>query len=153
YRWMTEPLNERAGEIEKEIFSSQSVFMHIRRQDYVGLQHFHGLLPVEYYREALKLIRSVRGLDTKVFVFSDDQVWCRQNLPQDFRFVTGTNMWEDMRLMASCKHAILANSSFSWWGAWLGDNQQGRTVVAPRRWFTSPDVDDRDLVPSRWLKI
>jgi hypothetical protein len=152
-RWAQNPLTGYAKEIEEEIYKNQSVFLHVRRQDYVGLQHFHGLLPIEYYREALKLIRNMRCQDVKVFVFSDDQVWCSQHLPVDFHFVRCTNMWEDIRLMASCKDAILANSSFGWWGAWFGDNQLGRTVVAPKKWFTSPDVDDRDLVPSRWIRI
>ena len=134
-RWMQNDLTGRARDIEKEIYASNSVFLHVRRQDYVHLQHFHGLLPIEYYREALKITRAMH--DVKVFVFSDDLVWCKEYLPQDFTFVTGTNMWEDIRLMAGCKHAVLANSSFSWWGAWLGDNQFGRTVVAPKKWFAT----------------
>lgn len=153
YHWMNNPLTGYAREIEKDICRNESVFLHVRRQDYVGLQHYHGLLPVEYYREALKLVRSAVCNDVKVFVFSDDIPWCQLYLPQDFVFVKNTNMWEDIRLMAGCKHAILANSSFGWWAAWIGDNQLGRMVIAPKKWFTSNEVDDRDLIPSRWLRI
>lgn len=150
-RWMNNLLKDYAREVEQEIYRQPSIFLHVRRQDYVNLQHFHGLVSVEYYREAVKTIRS-QYHDTKVFVFSDDHAWCRENLPRDFFFVDKTNMWEDLRLMASCKHAVLANSSFGWWGSWLGDNQLGRTVIAPKKWFVSPDVDDRDLIPSRWIR-
>ncbi len=153
FRWMQNPLTGAAKQIEQEIFQQPSVFMHVRRQDYVGLQDYHGLLPIDYYLKALDFIRSQRGNDLKVFVFSDDIQWCQQHLSRYFRFVTGTNMYEDIRLMACCKHAILANSSFSWWGCWLGDNQFGRTVIAPKQWFVSKEVDDRDLVPSRWTRI
>jgi hypothetical protein len=151
-RWMNKPLTGYVKEIEKEIYRQPSVFLHVRRQDYVNLQHFHGLQPIEYYREALKLVRS-RHFDVKPFVFSDDIPWCQEWFPKDFTFVQGTNMWEDIRLMAGCKHSILANSSFGWWASWFGDNQLGRTIVAPKKWFTSPDVDDRDLIPSRWTRI
>jgi hypothetical protein len=151
--WAMKPLVGQAKEIQKEIFASHSVFLHVRRQDYLGLQHFHGLLDMNYYRSAVNTL-SEKHTNLKFFVFSDDREWCRQTFTADnFKVVDYTDMYEDLQLMADCKHAILANSSFSWWGAWLGDNQQGRTVIAPRRWFTSPDVDDRDLVPSRWLKI
>jgi hypothetical protein len=109
---------------------------------------------LDYYAAAVELIYT-RHLDPKFFVFSDDTNWCKENFPSTFHIVEGTDKHEDLRLMASCKHAVVANSSFSWWGAWLGDNQAGRTVIAPRRWFAveKDKADDTDIVPERWLRI
>ena len=152
--WMFKPLQPHAKEINAEIYKSNSVFIHVRRQDYVSLQHFHGMPTIDYYREALRRIKSV-SYEPKAFVFSDDPVWCYENFPKDFIIVRGTNKHEDLRLMASCKHAVIANSSFSWWGAWLGDNQLGRMVIAPKNWFAveKDKADDTDIVPERWLRI
>ena len=150
FHWMKNRLTGTAAEISNQIYLSNSVFMHVRRQDYIGLQHFHGMPTIEYYREALNLIRS-RHYNVKAFLFTDDYWWCAENFPSDIKIVTGTNKYEDLRLMASCKHAIIANSSFSWWSCWLGDNQLGRTVVAPKNWF-SADVEN-EVAPERWTKL
>jgi hypothetical protein len=137
-----------------KIYRSRSVAIHVRRQDYVNLQHFHGMPTIGYYRYATKLIRD-KHYDPTFFVFSDDIQWCRENFPQDFTFVSGTDKYEDLRLMSSCKHIITANSSFSWWAAWLGDNQVGRTVVAPARWFAdeTAEAGAADIVPARWNRL
>lgn len=152
--WMHKPLQPLEKEVWGEIYKSNSVFMHVRRQDYVGLQHFHGMPTLDYYREAAEIIRSKTYKPT-FFVFSDDTAWCKENFSSDFRIVEGTNKYEDLRLMAGCKHAVVANSSFSWWGAWIGDNQLGREVIAPKRWFAADKdkADDTDIVPERWLRI
>jgi hypothetical protein len=148
--WMTHPLTGIALEVEQEIYRSVSVFVHVRRQDYLNLQHYHGVLPIEYYRKAHRQI-CMDVFQPKTFVFSDDPDWCYENFPKDFKIVRGTTNHEDLRLMASCKHAIIANSSFSWWSSWLGDNQLGRVVIAPKKWFTA-DIPN-EIVPDRWLKI
>ena len=135
-----------------EIYRSISIAVHVRRQDYVGLQTFHGMPSIDYYLSAVKQIQS-QILPSRVFVFSDDREWCRQNLPSEWRVVEGTHKYDDLRLISACKHAVLANSSFSWWGAFLGDNQQGRIVAAPEKWFTDPNVDGSDIVPDRWIKL
>jgi hypothetical protein len=150
FHWMKKRLTGVAAEISKEIYQSNSVFLHVRRQDYVGLQHFHGMPTIEYYYEALKEIQS-KHHDTKAFLFTDDYWWCAERFPDNVRIVTGTSKYDDLRLMASCKHAILANSSFSWWSCWLGDNQLGRTVISPKRWF-SADVEN-EIAPERWMKL
>ena len=127
-----------------------TAFLHVRRQDYVGLQHVHGMPSLTYYNEAVEQLPK----HVAIYVFSDDTEWCKQNLPGYFQFVDHTNKFEDLRLMAACRHAIIANSSFSWWGAWLGDCQQSRTVIAPAQWFNpSAGIDDTDIVPSRWRKM
>jgi glycosyl transferase family 11 len=137
-----------------EIYRSISIAVHVRRQDYVSLQSFHGLPSVDYYLAAVKQIQC-QTLPSKVFVFSDDREWCRENLPQEWRVVDGTNKYDDLRLMSSCKHAVIANSSFSWWGTWLGDNQQGRIVIAPERWFADDVMQEQstDICPEKWQKL
>lgn len=140
-----------SSEIRKDIYRSDSIALHVRRQDYVKLQHFHGMPTVDYYREAVAYIRR-RRYDTKVFVFSDDIQWCEENFPRDFTFVRGTDKYEDLRLMSECKHAVIANSSFSWWGAWL-QQKLGGIIVAPKQWFADPNMNDVDIVPARWVKM
>lgn len=131
-----------------KICASNSVAVHVRRQDYLNLQHFHGMPGIDYYRKALSLIP-----DKQVFVFSDDLDWCWQNFPKDFTIVTGTNKFEDMKLMGACKHNVIANSSFGWWGAWMG--YEPRTVIAPKRWFANEaaEAGAGDIVPSRWIRV
>ncbi len=136
----------------RKIYRAVAIAVHVRRQDYVRLQSYHGMPTLDYYREAIKHIRALHYGATP-FVFSDDPQWCHENFPQDIHIVEGTNQYEDMRLMSACKHAVIANSSFSWWGSWLGDNQLGRTVVAPKRWFARDDIDASDVVPERWTKL
>lgn len=137
-----------------EIYRSISIAVHIRRQDYVDLQSFHGMPSIDYYLAAVKQIQC-QTLPSKVFVFSDDRQWCRENLPSEWRIVDGTNKYDDLRLMSSCKHSVLANSSFGWWGTWLGDNQQGRIVVAPKQWFADPAMQEQstDICPERWIRL
>ena len=126
-----------------------SIAVHVRRQDYVGLQHFHGLPSIDYYREAIAHIRSHAGRHLNVLVFSDDRRWCQENFPPDCTIMAG-NKYEDLALMSSCDYAVIANSSFSWWGAWLS---RQRMVVAPSRWFSDPSIDYSDIVPDRWVKL
>lgn len=124
------------------------VALHVRRQDYVGLQHFHGMPSLNYYREAVAHIRREVGM-VPVLVFSDDHSWCRENLP-NFPIYEGEDKYDDLQEMASCEYAVIANSSFSWWGAWLGPQ---KLVVAPKKWFADPSVDSTDIIPDRWVKI
>lgn len=127
-----------------------NIAVHVRRQDYVGLQHFHGMPDISYYRQAVALIRKRTGLLLNVLVFSDDRQWCRENLPPDFTIVEGKDKYEDLKLMAACDFHVVANSSFSWWGAWLS---RQRLVVAPEKWFADASMDSKDIVPKRWIKI
>lgn len=147
-----EPLNrEYTVGIYQEIRSvPNSVALHVRRQDYVGLQQFHGLMPLEYYQEGLAYIRASYP-DSRVFIFSDDTDWCRANL--DGTVVRGTTKYEDMQLMSACQHSIMANSSFSWWATWLGDNKPNRIVVGPKKWFADPRMDSTDILTERWHAV
>ncbi|RNC68869.1 MAG: alpha-1,2-fucosyltransferase [Desulfuromonadales bacterium] len=140
------------------IQASESVSIHIRRGDYVSLpaaQAFHGLCPIAYYQDAVHRIRSQVANPT-FFVFSDDMVWVKEHLKLGERvhYVdhNGPNRGhDDMRLMSLCKHHVIANSSFSWWGAWLSVNPD-KIVYAPQRWFNK-DVKSRDNIPESWLCI
>ena len=134
----------------KEMFSfDEAVSLHIRRSDYVQKQNYHPLCPLEYYEEALKT--SSRHSCT---YFSDDPEWCKkQDLfsPDKFLISESDNNLVDMCLMTMCHYHIIANSSFSWWGAWLSDSKK---IIAPKVWF-GPDanLDDSDLVPESWERI
>lgn len=159
--------------IAREIENSNSVCLHIRRSDSLSARAlpYHGLLcATPYYNRAVAYVQS-RIPEAKFFVFSDDIPWCRANLNLDATFVGHNPMsgicdsagiitkgfrgreCEDLWLMSQCQHAILANSSFGWFGAWLGDNKADRIVIAPRQWFIDPQMDSRDIVPLRWMTL
>ena len=128
--------------------SNNSVSLHIRRGDYVGLQAYHGLQTIEYYKKAINLI----GGDLDVYVFSDDIDWCEENLLFAKRFVEEED-YISIYMMSLCQHNIIANSSFSWWGAWLNDNKN-KKVVAPKRWFgKNGPKDTQDIIPGEWFKV
>lgn len=131
-----------------------SAFIHIRRGDYLTptTAAYHGSPSMEYYRAGMQHLRAAYP-DTRFFVFSDDPEWCRANF-EDCVVVDHnlTAPHEDLWLMSQCNHAVLANSSFSWWGAWLGDLQPNRIVLTPQRWFAA-DINTSDLVPERWVKL
>ncbi|MGV8108434.1 alpha-1,2-fucosyltransferase [Methanospirillum sp.] len=142
-----------------EISNCVSVSVHIRRGDYVSDQRTnqtHGFLGLDYYNKGIR--KMVHELEEPHFyVFSDDIKWAEQYLKADvpIHFIkhNGSNNYEDLRLMSRCKHHIIANSSFSWWGAWLG-KKDGQIVIAPNRWFTLKEkhnMDDR--IPDRWLRM
>ncbi|HSE61519.1 MAG TPA: alpha-1,2-fucosyltransferase [Candidatus Saccharimonadales bacterium] len=143
-----------------QITKSNAVAIHVRRGDYVTNQNanvFHGLAPIDYYKESIKYMQE--HTDTpRFFVFSDDIAWCRENLPlgNDAVFIEGNGgkqAYEDIRLQQACKHNIIANSSFSWWGAWLNENK-GKVVIAPKVWFQDQDANSKtQIVPERWVRI
>lgn len=151
-----EPVN--AGFLQ-QIGKCSSVSVHFRRGDYVTNPHaaaYHGFISPDYYSSAMaEISRQVPG--AHFFLFSDDVQWVRENLRSDFpvTYVDGNgeaNAYEDIRLMSACRHHIIANSSFSWWGAWLGANQE-KVVIAPERWFNSDDMGTEDLIPEGWLRL
>jgi hypothetical protein len=155
------PLTGRAAELLELMQCNSSVFLHVRRKDYVELQHFHGMPSTEYYVKAYDLVsrrcESWGAKTPKAFVFSDEPEWCKDKFPNDFVIVEGTNKYEDLRLMSWCRNAIIANSSFSWWGAWLGEahHRLFSTVVAPKRWFTDETANTQaaDICPERWIRL
>lgn len=157
-----EPLRQSDRLIEKHILETNSISVHVRRGDYVSnpsANAVHGTCDQSYFSKALRELKDKNALPPGgvLFVFSDDIEWCKNNLNFDNKtiFVDGdpTRPEVDIHLMSKCKHNIISNSTFSWWGAWLNVNPQ-KIVVAPLQWF-SPDSghDDRDIVPSSWHKI
>jgi hypothetical protein len=141
------------------IQSSISVSLHIRRGDYVSnasATAVHGLCSLDYYNAAIRYFAERINSPT-FFVFSDDLQWAKDHLkmPHPVHFVDANGPdrgIEDMWLMKSCQHHITANSSFSWWAAWL-NQQPGKIVVAPRTWFRDPSFNCEDLIPALWHKL
>jgi hypothetical protein len=138
---------------------SQAVSLHVRRGDYVHNPHVGKVHPVcsqAYYQEAVALM-AAKVANPHFFVFSDDIEWCRTQLRVDcpVTFVTPSNPGKnylDMHWMSTCSHHIIANSSFSWWGAWLNRNP-GKVVIAPREWFKDPRLHSEDIIPEGWIKL
>lgn len=131
--------------------------IHVRRGDYVG-HALHGTLGWEYYRRAIEILDAATDSAATYFVFSDDAAQARELLGDvdRVRFVdVSTSAHEDLLLMSRCRHAIVANSSFSWWAAWLNPNPEKR-VVAPSAWF-APELsrtrDLADLIPAAWTVV
>jgi hypothetical protein len=115
----------------------------------------HGTCTLDYYHEAIKIMKE-KIKNPYFFIFSDDIPWVKENLKidGDAFFITGKKIkdHEEMFLMSRCKHNIIANSSFSWWGAWLNNNPE-KIVIAPKRWFNNEKINTSDLVPDNWLRI
>lgn len=164
-----------AGEILG--LQDKSCFVHVRRTDNLrpaGLT-VHGLLTSEdsqYYQRAMNLMRESVP-DVRFFIFSDDPQWVHEHWGSG-KFATvvdhntmsgytdenhemhdraGGTEHEDLWLMSLCRHAIIANSSFSWWGAWLNPKQENRVVIAPQPWFATLELDSTDIIPERWEKV
>ena len=152
------PSEEMAGRIQS---SNNAVAVHIRRGDYVSnpkTNKFHGLCTPEYYSKALAKVLSLAGGEAELFLFSDDPAWVKehfdtQGLAANVIFFPNhlASPWHDMHLMSLCTHHIIANSSFSWWGAWL--SEKDGVVCAPERWFAAPGKQNDTPVPARWIKI
>jgi hypothetical protein len=138
-----------------------SVSLHVRRGDYISnaqVLAFHGICSEEYYMQAVEKITStIKETDIELFIFSDDGDWVKSNMRFDLPMHvvdcnTGAKSYEDIRLMNHCKHNIIANSSFSWWGAWLNPNPS-KIVIAPQHWFADPSLKYQDIVPHTWIKM
>lgn len=147
-------------ELLLSIQKSNSVSVHIRRGDYVNdkiTQSFHGNCNLEYYKAAIELIAS-KANDIKLFFFSDDCEWVKsqfKHLHYSKIFVdhnNGENSWKDMCLMSNCNNNIIANSSFSWWAAWLNGNKK-KIIVTPKKWYVSDDYNSNDLIPIEWIRL
>lgn len=153
-----EPLADHNIALAANIAAVNAVSLHIRRGDYINnaaTLAVHGLCHIEYYVAAVSYIAE-RVQDPQFFVFSDDIEWARENLNIRYpcRFIDhncGTESYIDMRLMSLCQHNVIANSSFSWWGAWL-NSHRGKIVIAPKRWFAK-ETNLQDLFPPSWVTL
>jgi hypothetical protein len=158
------PLSSESLMVKKIIDDSlPAIAVHVRRGDYISLpsaSNFHGILSLEYYHEGIKMLDN-RFPNARYFVFSDDINWCKKNLSlgENTIYVDhngSINAWQDLVLMGACHHHVIANSSFSWWGAWLGGQNREpseQMVVYPKNWFKGGVINAEDRFPLNWQGI
>ena len=150
-------LDRENKQIAEQIKNSHAVSIHVRCGDYLKkrrIDSFGSVCTPIYYNNAIDYIQSKAG-NVRFFVFSDDIAWTKSNLqlPANAVFVDinhGKESYKDMQLMSLCRHNIIANSSFSWWGAWLNSNPD-KIVVAPGIWFRGTEMPD--VLPEAWIKM
>lgn len=156
FRFNENMLSEKSKIAAKEIKNSNSISIHIRRGDYLHPKYqslYGNICTISYYHKAIQLIQQ-RYDKTAFFIFSDDIEWVQKNLKIDnakyIDFNKNYDSWQDMYLMSICKHNIIANSTFSWWGAWLNSNKN-KIVITPNKFLNTND--SIDLIPEGWIKI
>jgi len=143
----------------RKIKSCNSLSIHVRRGDYVSNKKYHSYfaeIKLGYFHRAVELI-AAKSSGLQLFIFSDDPVWVKKNLKFKFPAIyvyqnTGKADYEDLRLMAACRHNIIVNSSFSWWAAWL-NNSPNKIVIAPQKWFRDTQISTKDRLPNSWVSI
>jgi len=144
----------------KDIIESESVMLHIRRGDYVNspsAAEFHGALSLDYYLRAIEAVLA-KLPNAHFFIFSDDLSWAKEMLPKKLQLTFVEHLKnegdaaQELQLMRACKHHIIANSSLSWWGAWLKQDQSG-FVYAPDRWIADPEINLANILPPHWQKL
>lgn len=153
------PENKKLIELMKK---SESVWIHVRRGDYVtnpNAKKFHGVKDKKYFTSAFNKLESLVAKDSRkhiqVFICSNDINWCKKNLKFEYptHYFSNKLGSEDMRVAKHCKHDILSNSSFSWWGAWLNENPN-KIVIAPKEWFLDKKANqENDIVPDSWIRL
>ena len=144
----------------ENISKTNSVSLHIRRGDYVTNSAYnmkHGTCSLDYYKKSVDYLSKSLNKNFTIFAFSDDPEWVFKNLklPMDIQFIehnSSKKNYEDLRLMSQCNHNIIANSSFSWWGAWLNKSPK-RTIISPKEWYTDKNIKNIDIIPNNWIKI
>ena len=143
----------KSTDLVAEIQGRETVAVHIRRGDYLKHKALGGICDLPYYKNAIEKIETLVSEPLYV-IFSDDITWCKENIDvENAKFVdwnSGKQSFEDMHLMSLCKHNIIANSSFSWWGAWLNSNPN-KVVVAPNKWIHYSN--SLGILPEKWLTV
>lgn len=151
--------SEKIKQHISKIESQNSVCVHIRRGDYLTVDtlgnKYYSVLDETYYKNALDIISKSGKIDC-IYVFDRDDIeWCKKNVKFDYPTVyieNDINLAETVTLMSSCKHFIMANSSLSWWVAWLSSAPE-KVVIAPKKWLTDPSIDTSDLIPNEWIRL
>lgn len=150
----SQPILNKAAELQ----ATESIAMHFRRGDYTDATTaaYHGICEPAYYDAAAAHMLG-RYPQAKFYIFTNDPAWVKNNLPAgiSYEIVSGQlshSQYEDLFLMSRCRHQIIANSSFSWWAAWLNRHEE-KQVVAPARWFAVAGMNAKDLVPASWHSI
>lgn len=154
----TDRLNQKSRDLAGQMRSCMSVSIHVRRGDYLlekNQQIYGDICTVDYYRKAVEWLKKCLLKEVvRFFVFSDDPDWVKENLSLEHAVVVdwnqGVDSWQDMYLMSVCRHHIIANSSFSWWGAWLNPRED-KLVVAPYQWYK--DRVAPDILPKGWIAL
>jgi len=154
-------LEETHPELITKIASTNSVALSVRRTDYLWPKNLKsiGICSANYYKKAIKIIEA-KVSDPFFFVITDDLEWTKANIPINCSVIYVSEMrknntityYQEMMLMSKCQHHIIANSSFSWWPAWLGKDLD-KIVIAPDKWFTDNSLKINDIVPSTWIKL
>lgn len=156
-RTITPPSAQNAEWLTRLRETPGATAVHLRRGDYVAdakAAATHGSVGPDYYARAIAQVEARTGQTPELFVFSNDPEWCRStlSLPRPFTVIdhnTADDHYEDLRLMAACQHHVIANSTFSWWGAWLGASP-AQHVVAPAQWFGVEAKQNPDILPKAW---
>jgi len=135
--------------LDREYFKQYNTCsIHIRRNDYLLYPDIHNIQLINYYKQAMNIIDA-----EKYIIFSDDINWCKSQFIGDkFIFIENNPDYIDLFLMSSCDHNIIANSSFSWWGAYLNENVN-KKIVAPIKWFANNNYNSIDIIPDLWFRI
>ncbi len=154
---LKKPISTRYNDVVSKIQTHNSISLHIRRGDYHAINN---ILSLNYYYSAIEIMGNLLNKQLLLIAFSDDIDWAKKNLFVNYPiiFIDGGNdfdSYEEMYLMSICKHNIIANSSFSWWGAWLNNNPQ-KIVIAPATWHAYSNtilLSQKDIVPESWICI
>ena len=135
-----------------QVLSGNTCSLHVRRGDYLNLPNFHPTQDLSYYIDSCNII----GKDVNYLIFSDDIEWCHKNFNfiRNKTFISGNTDYQDLYLMSMCDNNIIANSTFSWWGAWLNRNVN-KKVIIPSKWFgvSNSHFNTNDLYCDKWIKL
>ena len=153
------PLSDKSVLFEQEIMNKEgAVSLHVRRDEMVSnkrINDWHGVCSVDYYKAAIATIAN-KVKNPHFFIFSDDPVWTKENIipnfPATYMPYNADHPEEDLILMSRCRHHVIANSSFSWWGAWLNPRQE-KVVIGPKQWFNTPKMNTSDILPESWIRL
>jgi hypothetical protein len=148
-------LTGKNAAVLRQIKNQNTISLHVRRGDYLTDPLLGNVCNLPYFTNAIDMMNSIVGNSLYV-VFSNDILWCKQNLPlKGCLYVdwnTGRNSYLDMELMSSCKHNIISNSSFSWWAAWLNSHSE-KVVISPKQWMGSQELDYSGLILKDWIAL
>lgn len=153
-------LSDKGNILAEKIKNTNSIFINIRRADYVNnskATEFHGVLGLDYYNKAIKYMLG-KTENPLFLIFSDDIDWCKDNLKIDHQHIfvgydyAGEKFSEYLELMSLCKHGIISNSTFAWWAAWLNSNKN-KIIIAPKQWFVDSSINAGDICPNDWIRI
>jgi len=152
---LKDSISTEANRYLKHIKNTNSISLHVRRGDYVKDNHtnnVHGVCDIVYYKKAIQYMQS-KIQNPFFYIFSDDIAWCKENFNflKNKTFIDDTKTaFDDLELMKNCRHSIIANSTFSWWGAWLNENED-KVVVGPKIWFANNN--NINITCKGWIKI